>query len=136
MHGGCFIAAAHDTLLPGGADAAASFPVHVAAEGAEDVLVAELPGAQPGSSGAPPTARVRVPAAWPGPGQTLALEDLCAGREGGETGSLGDAAEGGALKQGLAAALERLHAEGARAWTGSLLDLLTAAAAHAAKALA
>lgn len=123
-------------MLPGGADAAASFPMRVAAEDAEDVLVAELPGAEPGASGAPLTARVRVPAAWPGPGQTLTLEGLRAGGEGGEAGSLGDAAEGGALKQALAAALERLHAEGARAWAGSLPELLTAAAAHAAKALA
>ena len=111
--------------------------MHVAAEGAEDVLAAELPGARLGASGAPLTARVRVPAAWPGPGQTLTLEDLRAGGEGGEAGvSLGDATKGGVLKQGLAAALERLHAEGARAWTGSLLELLTAVAAHAAQALA
>ena len=130
------ISSASYTILPGRADANASFPVHAVAEGAEDVLVAELPGAHPGASSAPLTARVRMPAAWPGPGQTLALEDLRAGGGGGEAGSLGDAAEGGALKQSLAAALKRLHADGARAWTGSLPELLTAAAAHAAKALA
>ena len=120
--------------MPGGTDAAASFPTRAAIEDAGDVLVAELPGAQSGSGGAPLTARVRVPAAWPGPGQTLALEDLRAGHEA-KGSSLGDPAEGGTPKQGLAAALEELHAGGARAWTGSLTELLTAAAARAAKPL-
>ena len=113
-------------MLPGGADAAATFPMRVAAEGAEYVL-AELPSARSGSRGTQLTASVRVPAAWPSPGQTLALEGLHARRDSGEGGALEGVAEGGTLAPGLPAAFEKLRAEGASAWTSSLAELLMAA---------
>jgi len=109
----------------------ASYPLLPAPAGADDTLVAaELPHAQAGA-GAAVAADVRVPTGWPGPGQTLSLEALRSlSADASQGAGPQSAAEGGAgMPAGaLAAVLARLRVGGAHAFTGSLEELLAAAA--------
>lgn len=113
------------------AGVSASYPLLPAPAGADGTLVAaELPRAQAGA-GAAVAADVRVPTGWPGPGQTLSLEALRSLRANASQGAEPQgAAEGGAgMPAGaLAAVLAELRAGGAHAFTGSLGELLAAAA--------